>query len=362
MGGDAGDGSTWNVKKINSRRRKPQRNIHSAPFERTLADSGGSPIPQERQVTETTGSDATPGALNAQALEASASQDALPANGGHDPAAAESAADGEAHVEVEVEAMIEEIPAPPPSGFQAFLQHANLHNLLQIESLSRTTGVFLVVSQGRRGYLHLSNGELIHAETGGMTGEAAASEILAWGDGEFKSCMRPLAPTATIHSSLQALLLRLAKASDEATQYPERRTVPSPGAVARPIEEDKPTEPHLPAPTQADPAPPRPGSTAPRSGRLPPPLPPRIDRDSSNVAEVVISASGEIIHGRGAGPEELSARVAYAARLADLIGRAIRSGTPKALELRGKNTQTVIKWQADGTLSASLDLVQPGKR
>ncbi len=255
-----------------------------------------------------------------------------------------------------LEVDVEEIPRPAATGFQAFLQHANLHNVLQIESLSRTTGVFLVVSQGRRGYLHLSNGELIHAETGGLVGEAAASDILAWGDGEFKSCALPLATSPTIYASLQSLLLRMAKASDEAQS--ERR--PFVAAVARPMEEDKPTEPHLPAPATVEAAK-RPSSSPPRSVR-PPPLPPRIERESSTVAEVVLSASGDVIQGRGAAPEEFSARVAYAARLADLIGRAIRSGTPRALELRGKGTQTLVKWQTDGNLSATLELVPSAKR
>lgn len=289
--------------------------------------------------------------------EAPAANPPRSANGKHEPSmSVGSSTEAEAHLEVEVE----EIPLSTRTGFQAFLQHANLHSLLQIESLSRTTGVFVVVSQGRRGFLHLSNGELIHAEGGGLTGEAAAADILSWGEGEFKSCALPLAAAPTIHLPLQALLLRLAKAADEAAQYPERKTVPG-GVVARPLDEDKPTEPHLAAPLLAEPAQ-RPSVPPPRSTRLPPPLPPRIDREASSVAEVVLSASGEIIQGRGAAPEEFSARVAYAARLADLIGRAIRSGTPKALELRGKSTQTLIKWQPDGNLSASLDLVQPGKR
>jgi hypothetical protein len=95
---------------------------------------------------------------------------------------------------------------------------------------------------------------------------------------------------------------------------------------------------------------------------LPPPLPPRIDRESTSVTEVTLSAAGEISVGRGLGVEEFSARVAYAARLAELIGRAIRSGTPRALELRGKTTQTLVRWQADGNLTAALELVQPVKR
>jgi hypothetical protein len=262
-----------------------------------------------------------------------------------------SSPDSDAAMEVDVEEIPLEIPPAAPTGFQAFLQHANLHNLLQIEGLSRTTGVFLVVSQGRRGYLHLSNGDLIHAETGPLTGEAAASEILAWGDGEFKSCARPLAPVATIESSLQALLLRLAKDSDEAAQ--SQRSVAL--AAPRAYEEDKPTEPHLPAPASEQ----RRSSSAPppRSSRLPPPLPPRIERDAPSIAEVLISPTGEMVQGKGIGPDEFSARVAYAARLADLIGRAIRSGTPRALELRGKGTHTNVKWQTDGSLTASLDLV-----
>jgi hypothetical protein len=271
--------------------------------------------------------------------------------------AVEFGADGEGAVEIEVE----EIAPPPPAGFQAFLQHANLHNLLQIENLSRTTGVFLVVSQGRTGYLHLSNGELVHAETGGLTGEAAAASILSWDDGEFKSCSRALSSVITIHSSLQSLLLRLAKASDEAAHWGRMRRAGTP--APRPLEEDKPTEPHLPAPQAAALAESakRP-SGPPRSSRVPPPLPPRIERESTSIAEVAISATGEIVQSRGPGAEEFSARVAYAARLADLIGRAIRSGTPRALELRGKSTQTQIKWQPDGALSASLELVQSTKR
>lgn len=267
----------------------------------------------------------------------------------------ETVADGDAIVEIEIEELPVIIPPPAPTGFQAILQHANLHNLLQIESLSRTTGVFLVISQGRTGYLHLSRGQLTHAECGPLMGEGAAAEILSWGEGEFKSCSRPLAAQTTIHISLQALLLRLAHDTDEAAQS-ERR---GPLSAAQPIEEDRPTEPHLPALNANGQS--RSSAAPPRSSRLPPPLPPRIERESASVAEVLISPSGELVHGRGIGPDEFSARVAYAARLADLIGRAIRSGTPRALELKGKGTQTTVKWQPDGGLSATLELVQSQK-
>ena len=53
--------------------------------------------------------------------------------------------------------------------------------------------------------------------------------------------------------------------------------------------------------------------------------------------------------------------VALVMWLADLIGRAIRSGTPRALELKGKGTHTTVKWQSDGSLAATLELIQSPK-
>lgn len=339
----------------------------------------------EATMPETAMSETTVSEMNAsEAMTMNLSGDGKRESGVVDALAGEKASpEGEAGLETDValEVDVEHVPlhiprAPatgfpaPQSGFQAFLQHANLHNLLQIESLSRTTGVFLVVSQGRRGYLHLSNGDLIHAEVGALTGEAAAAQILSWDDGEFKSCAHPLASEATIHSSLQALLLRLARDTDEAA-LSERR----PPIAAYSVEEDKPTEPHFPAPNGDSAR--RPSSGPPRPSRMPPPLPPRIERDSTRsierpdaevasrestaIAEVLISPAGDLVQGRGIGPDEFAARVAYAARLADLIGRAIRSGTPRVLELKGKGTHTSVKWQADGSLSASLELMQSPK-
>ena len=155
---------------------------------------------------------------------------------------------------------------------------------------------------------------------------------------------------------LTTLLLQLAEGRDEAVDSVRH----PPRVRARPAEDDKPTEPHLPAPrAEADVSPP--SLPPPRSKSLPPPLPPRVEREAGSVAEVVLSPSGELVQSRGSAPDELAARVAYAARLAELIGRAIRSGAPRGLELRGKGTSTQVKWQADGAVSASLELVQSPK-
>jgi hypothetical protein len=304
-------------------------------------------------VPETTASDVSPtnfvGEVPADPAARSAALESARSEG-------EEAApsDPEAALEIEVEPIDAD---PAPTGFQAFLQNANLHNLLQIESLSRTTGVFEVLSRGRIGFLHMAQGELIHAETDALVGEAAAFEILSWNQGELETSARPLAQTATIQTPLQALLLQLAQGQDEAVESVRR----PPLVRSRPPEDEKPTEPHLPAPPVEGQA--RAGSSPPppRSSRLPPPLPPRLERESANLAEVVLSPSGELLQSRGNAPDELAARVAYAARLAELIGRAIRSGAPRGLELRGKGTLTQVKWQQDGGIAASLELVQSPK-
>jgi hypothetical protein len=252
---------------------------------------------------------------------------------------------------LDVEEVEEEEDSPAGNGFHAFLRHASLHNLLQIESLSRTTGVFLVVSGGSRGYLHLSGGELVHAETGGLSGEAAAFEILSWDNGEFKSCTRTLAPVRTVQSSLQQLLLRLAQRTDEALEGARRQRASQ--VVPRPLDQDAPTETNLSPPALPAVSPDAAGPPAVPRPSTPPPLPVEPEPPVS-LAEVTLSAAGEVLEGHGAVTEEFSSRVAYAARLADLIGRAIRSGTPRALELRGKRSMTAVRWQPDGNLSAAL--------
>ena len=312
-------------------------------------------------MSETTASDVSPtNFVGEVSTDPAARSAALQSAGQHEEAstgrdrqATPEGSDPELALEIELEELDE--VAAPPTAFQSFLQTAGLHSSLQIESLSRTSSVFEVRSRGRSGYLHMVDGELIHAELGTLVGEPAASQILSWNEGELGASSRPLVRTATLQTPLQTLLLQLAEGQDEAVESVRR----PPLVRSRPPEDDKPTEPHLPAPVEGRA---RPGSEPPpRSSRLPPPLPPRLEREPGNVAEVVLSPAGELVESRGNAADELAARVAYAARLAELIGRAIRSGAPHGLELRGKSTVTQVKWQPDGSVAASLEPIQSPK-
>lgn len=96
-------------------------------------------------------------------------------------------------------------------GFQALLANINLHSILQIEALSRSTGVFSVSSYKGSGALHLKDGELVHAETANVVGDDAALEILSWESGRIESTKKRIHSTKTVELPLQLLLMRSAQ-------------------------------------------------------------------------------------------------------------------------------------------------------
>jgi uncharacterized protein DUF4388 len=219
-----------------------------------------------------------------------------------------------------------DVPPRPTGGFRAHLQGVNLHDLIQVENLARSTGVFVVLSGDRVGYLHMLGGDLIHAEAEGLTGESAALEILSWHEGEFRNCERLLAQVPTVHVSLTALLLRLAKASDEARHAESsmastgtRRKDSGARVIAR--ESGRVVTQRIPVSRAA-----------------------RLSSDGLSRAEVLLNDRGEMLDGRGHDYDELASQVAYAARLSELIGQALGAGESRAVEVHGKTNEVLIRW------------------
>lgn len=219
-------------------------------------------------------------------------------------------------------------PSRPSGGFRAHLQGVNLHDLIQVENLARSTGVFVVLSGDKVGYLHMSNGDLIHAEAEGLLGEPAALEILSWNEGEFRNCERLLAQVPTVHASLPALLLRLAKESDEARHAESpmgttgTRRKDSGARVIAPRGSSKIVTQRIPVVSRAA----------------------RLSADGLSRAEVLLNDRGELLDGRGQAYDELASEVAYAARLSELIGRSLGAGETRALEVHGKTNEVLIRW------------------
>jgi Domain of unknown function (DUF4388) len=106
--------------------------------------------------------------------------------------------------------------APPPVvGFRAHLRGASLWDLVQMECLGRSRGVFQVTGEGGVGYLYIAGGRVVHAVTRRLEGEAAALEILGWTNGSFQPCDRIWPPAPTIDTPYEKLMLLVATRQDE---------------------------------------------------------------------------------------------------------------------------------------------------
>jgi hypothetical protein len=106
-----------------------------------------------------------------------------------------------------------------PTGFQAQLRGASLWDLVQMECLNRTRRIVRVTTLENVGYLYFDTGNIVHAATPQLSGEAAAFEMFEWSQGTFEPCERdwPVRPSITI--SVQALMMKAAHARDERARH-----------------------------------------------------------------------------------------------------------------------------------------------
>jgi uncharacterized protein DUF4388 len=219
----------------------------------------------------------------------------------------------------------------PSGAFRARLQGVSLQDFIQVENMAHFTGVFAVLSRDRVGYLHMLDGELIHAEADGLAGEAAALAILSWHEGELRDCERALAQQATVMASLPALLVRLAKVTDE-----HRRSVDSSIWSTDTRSGDDLTKPGA-----------RKTSTRRTSAMS---RATRLSADGLSRAEVLLNRQGQLLDGRGDAYDELASEVVNAARLAEFIGQALGAGKTRALGVHGKASEVLIRWLPNANL------------
>ncbi|HJV89820.1 MAG TPA: DUF4388 domain-containing protein [Holophagaceae bacterium] len=71
------------------------------------------------------------------------------------------------------------------SGFAGSVSNLTLPDVIQLEGQNRFSGSILVVYLEQEGQIFFQDGEIIHAEAGGHTGEAAFNRILSWPGGSF---------------------------------------------------------------------------------------------------------------------------------------------------------------------------------
>jgi len=239
----------------------------------------------------------------------------------------------------------------PEGGFSAMLQHAGLWDLVQLRCESRVRCVVCVTTGRQVGYLYFSDGQIVHAATGGVQGERAVLEILSWTSGTWDACDRPWPAMPTITTSWQGLFLRAAQQQDEARRKgaqpdepPARKSQPQAIAPVR-LASAPPAEPK--ATLRAAPS----AGTQP-SGNQASGTQASVLRQESGVSyrpedfehAVRMDARGAIVSGHGA-VEEHAELAAYCCRLGDLLGELLGMSKLQAIEasMRGYKRCFVVR-------------------
>ena len=110
------------------------------------------------------------------------------------------------------------------------LPSLSLADVLQMLYGNRNSGQLRLTRDGQQGVFYLQQGRMVHAETAGHQGEAAARELLAWDAGEFEFLGGPTGVATTIQRSLEDLLMEVARATDTrnhaASLFPDLDQVP----------------------------------------------------------------------------------------------------------------------------------------
>ena len=112
-------------------------------------------------------------------------------------------------------------------GFRG-VQSKSLLDIIQLECISQSSSLLRITNGPLTGKIWIQTGELVDAEAGDLSGEAAFQKILSWKTGNFE--MLPVEPSRprTIFKSYSALLLESAQALDESASPPATEGAPRP--------------------------------------------------------------------------------------------------------------------------------------
>jgi CheY-like chemotaxis protein len=117
------------------------------------------------------------------------------------------------------------------AGFRG-VQSKSLVDLVQLECLSQSSSTLRITNGPLTGHIWILNGELVDAETEGLTGEEAFRKILGWKAGHFEILPPEPERPRQILKSCNALLLETAQALDESAggETPADASAPRPAS------------------------------------------------------------------------------------------------------------------------------------
>ena len=101
------------------------------------------------------------------------------------------------------------------SGFEGSVEGLSLSDVIQLKGINRFTGCIVVEANNRSGSIFFRDGEIIHAEQGGETGDQAFYRIVSWSSGKFRIQQKVTTTCHTIDESWRCLLLEAHRLLDE---------------------------------------------------------------------------------------------------------------------------------------------------
>jgi predicted regulator of Ras-like GTPase activity (Roadblock/LC7/MglB family) len=101
------------------------------------------------------------------------------------------------------------------SGFQGSVAGLSLTDVIQLKGHNKYTGGITVLYGESEGVIYFVDGEIIHAEQGGLTGEQAIYQIIKWPGGNFNIHPEMTSNVCTIHYRTDFLLLEALRRLDE---------------------------------------------------------------------------------------------------------------------------------------------------
>ncbi len=101
------------------------------------------------------------------------------------------------------------------AGFEGSVAGLSLTDVIQLKGHNRFSGSISVEYNQRQGMIFFRDGEIIHAEQGGMVGEQALFEIIRWPGGRFAIQPKVTTTSRSIQQSISYLLLEAHRLMDE---------------------------------------------------------------------------------------------------------------------------------------------------
>jgi predicted regulator of Ras-like GTPase activity (Roadblock/LC7/MglB family) len=208
-----------------------------------------------------------------------------------------------------------EEPVETPVGFEGEIAGLGLADVLQLNVQSRFSGSVSVRFGDLRGLVFMREGEIIHAEQGGLSGEEAFYEILAWPGGSFAMQTNVTAARRTIQRRWQYLLLEAHRLIDE------RRAgtrPPRPAPSSEPVEE-------------------------------------RLGRMTGVVGVVVLGSDGSLEAAHVPDPDELVGQVAFLSLFGKRLGDLFQAGTLRQASAVGARQHLLVAASPERTVGVLVN-------